>query len=693
MLDKINNNNPSDQTFVYKIDNFDKPNKSNKKISIRVTIIFVFFILFICGAFGFWYYKGEAMFLISEMKFPWGTDVKNYSNKTKINIGFQKLDDAMLSEFLSSFVGSNIGESGSIDIEYDFKNVYEDTESYVQFVLNNNPIIKFSIKTFDKESIYSKIDLSDNIPFLEGPKDQWVYYSIKQEPTNFLNFYFNKLIEMDLTQKEQKLKMMHLSKFFDINDPHSKKYVNGQSVKEIKLKIKKDKAIDLVLILVKNFSSDDVYNKFYNKYENYKLGKDEEFGKSINILNTLSDKLDISIFVDKKSKTIYGIYLYINDLDILKLINPESNNSQKINTAFSTEFNKLENYTIEEPRDAISMENIINNFNDYSIEVIELKDSDKDGLLDIYEEKYNSDINNSDTDKDGYIDGFEVINGYNPNGSGELNDDKNIFYFAYGPAMNMENMIDLYGENNFISFGSSVLSGYDFYFYKDTSSNIKVSKDKNVYGVLYKINEKLLNVMDKSSLVLYNKNILKVKNNLGEFDAVVYTAKDSITTSVPDLYYLTVLVSGAKQNGLPEDYINLLNNYSSNKISINFVDENSLKLKANTSKIYLDIRAILMALQMYYVDTGIIPESIKSGDCLSDNNEICSNIGSKCSELVDLSVLINKGILNSIPINPIKTNKETGYFVSRDSQNNITVCANSVESDEPISFTEKLISK
>ncbi len=47
-------------------------------------------------------------------------------------------------------------------------------------------------------------------------------------------------------------------------------------------------------------------------------------------------------------------------------------------------------------------------------------DTDGDGLNDIDEGLYGTDINIIDTDGDGYSDGDEVKNGYNPNGSGKL---------------------------------------------------------------------------------------------------------------------------------------------------------------------------------------------------------------------------------------------------------------------------------
>jgi protein-disulfide isomerase/mRNA-degrading endonuclease HigB of HigAB toxin-antitoxin module len=61
----------------------------------------------------------------------------------------------------------------------------------------------------------------------------------------------------------------------------------------------------------------------------------------------------------------------------------------------------------------------INTFNEFST-VDANKDTDRDGLLDIDELKYGTDINNKDTDGDGYYDGEEVRGGYNPLGSGLL---------------------------------------------------------------------------------------------------------------------------------------------------------------------------------------------------------------------------------------------------------------------------------
>ena len=60
---------------------------------------------------------------------------------------------------------------------------------------------------------------------------------------------------------------------------------------------------------------------------------------------------------------------------------------------------------------------IIPNTASYTVEhaiIEENIDSDNDGLSDVLEIEYGTDINNPDTDGDGFLDGDEVENGYNP---------------------------------------------------------------------------------------------------------------------------------------------------------------------------------------------------------------------------------------------------------------------------------------
>jgi hypothetical protein len=53
-------------------------------------------------------------------------------------------------------------------------------------------------------------------------------------------------------------------------------------------------------------------------------------------------------------------------------------------------------------------------------------DNDKDGLPDLFEDAIGTDKNSPDTDSDGYTDYIEILNGYNPLGSGKFNFDINF---------------------------------------------------------------------------------------------------------------------------------------------------------------------------------------------------------------------------------------------------------------------------
>ncbi len=196
-------------------------------------------------------------------------------------------------------------------------------------------------------------------------------------------------------------------------------------------------------------------------------------------------------------------------------------------------------------------------------ENIELLDTDGDGLLDIYEIVYGSDPEIFDTDRDGYGDGEEVVNDYLPTGPGKLNDDKNIFYFAYGSNMNVDTMNLRCGENNFVGFKNSYLENYSFYFYGRGYGNIKPNSGERVNGVLYKINQECFTKLDKSEGYpnMYQREIVTIKNPLKDFQAEVYIVLNDKTTAIPSDSYFDTVITGAKQYGLPLDYIEYINSF------------------------------------------------------------------------------------------------------------------------------------
>lgn len=66
--------------------------------------------------------------------------------------------------------------------------------------------------------------------------------------------------------------------------------------------------------------------------------------------------------------------------------------------------------------------NVNTNTNTYKPVIKMLDDADSDSLTNAEETLYNSQNDKPDSDADGYLDGEELMNGYNPNGSGKLAD-------------------------------------------------------------------------------------------------------------------------------------------------------------------------------------------------------------------------------------------------------------------------------
>jgi prepilin-type N-terminal cleavage/methylation domain-containing protein len=92
-----------------------------------------------------------------------------------------------------------------------------------------------------------------------------------------------------------------------------------------------------------------------------------------------------------------------------------------------------------------------------------------------------------------------------------------------------------------------------------------------------------------------------------------------------------------------------------------------------------DVGTILNAIYQYSLDNnGTIPTTITQQGCLSGQSgeNICKT-GSTCTNLTDLSVLTNNAkYLVALPTDPSgSVANATGYFVTKDGNNRVTVCA------------------
>lgn len=96
-----------------------------------------------------------------------------------------------------------------------------------------------------------------------------------------------------------------------------------------------------------------------------------------------------------------------------------------------------------------------------------------------------------------------------------------------------------------------------------------------------------------------------------------------------------------------------------------------------------DIGTVINAIYQYQIDNGSIPATITQQGCLKTQlgAEICKT-NATCAGLTDLSVLTtNEKYLVSLPVDPsggVNANG-TGYFVTKDANSRVTVCAVNVE--------------
>ena len=108
----------------------------------------------------------------------------------------------------------------------------------------------------------------------------------------------------------------------------------------------------------------------------------------------------------------------------------------------------------------------------------------------------------------------------------------------------------------------------------------------------------------------------------------------------------------------------------------------------------VDVNTILNAVYQYAIDnTGTVPANIPAtGSCalLSTANEICvSTIGANCTGKVDLAVLTDDAkYLVSMPTDPSgAAGSGTGYYIVKDGNARVSVCAPYAEQSATISVT------
>ncbi|MGC8776072.1 MAG: gamma-glutamylcyclotransferase family protein [Minisyncoccia bacterium] len=136
-----------------------------------------------------------------------------------------------------------------------------------------------------------------------------------------------------------------------------------------------------------------------------------------------------------------------------------------------------------------------------------------------------------------------------------------MYYFAYGSNMNHKQMAERCKNAKFIC--RAYLKDYQFIYdgyskkWKGAVGNIIKRKGSKVWGGIFEINDEDLKTLDKyeGSPSVYGKQIVVVKDdNNKEYELFVYL-KNMLNIGKPSENYKNVVIQGAKDCNLPDDYI------------------------------------------------------------------------------------------------------------------------------------------
>ncbi len=449
------NNNPSAENSESTLDNYSKSSNTSGNLVKKIIIIVIGVFIISGTAFGAWF-GYQALYNTPE-KILWEA-LNNFSltKKAEIKGGFkiEVQSDDIKKLFLTT-------DSAYLDLNFDIS--YDKTalvptnnSGNISLEMTDTGKLILETKRVDDE-IYIKpiLDIYDSrVKDFSGflkPFEKWVH--IDQEGIqNSINEFSPKEVDLDkidnLINEDSEIEK-NVLEIIKTNAPFNIKVIN-----------KNDKSLGVTtyhyqLIPVRE-NIDIVMEKIKEVYKNKKAGVDiPSYEKITDEQWEKIQKLEISIYINKKSKNIKKIAFYIED----------EFEENKIKISGSLNVNEIANFSVEMPdsyteiqeyieevfgtfigtmmaemgEDTLSAEEIdlleiegidipnmdigTINPNDIDLDSMEIlnEDLDNDGLTDNEELFiYNTDPENPDSDGDGYLDGAEVDNGYDPNGSGQL---------------------------------------------------------------------------------------------------------------------------------------------------------------------------------------------------------------------------------------------------------------------------------
>lgn len=137
------------------------------------------------------------------------------------------------------------------------------------------------------------------------------------------------------------------------------------------------------------------------------------------------------------------------------------------------------------------------------------------------------------------------------------------FYFAYGSNMSLDNMSGRCGAGAKV-IGPALLEDYELTFDKRGYANIIAQTGRQVWGVTWQIDQNCLRALDRYEGYprMYGRQAVQINLGPQTITAMVYIEPADQSGGQPSRAYMdNRVIPGAKENGLPAEWIKKLEQY------------------------------------------------------------------------------------------------------------------------------------
>lgn len=146
-----------------------------------------------------------------------------------------------------------------------------------------------------------------------------------------------------------------------------------------------------------------------------------------------------------------------------------------------------------------------------------------------------------------------------------------MLYFAYGSNMSRRQMRERCPDHECL--GKAVLNDYALCFPRTSPirkcgvAGLEEKPGAAVWGVVYRLHDQNLAVLDKregydpskpAHVNRYNRRAVSVLMDGHSIECMTYVARPEPGPHVPNADYLSTIIEGAEDNGLPADYVTAL---------------------------------------------------------------------------------------------------------------------------------------